>query len=73
MMAALVYLCPFLWGVWAPGETPKRCPLCLWKRVRTRAVGTLLGSCVSLTPALSRRERGERRGSKIIGRLQIAD
>jgi hypothetical protein len=43
-MAALVYLFPLLSGVRALGETPKRCPLCLWKRVRMRAAGTLSGS-----------------------------
>jgi hypothetical protein len=43
-MAALVYLFPLLSGVWALGETPKRYPLCLWKRVRMRAAGTLSGS-----------------------------
>jgi hypothetical protein len=43
-MAALVYWFPLLSGVWAPGETPKRCLLCLWKRVRLRAAGTLSGS-----------------------------
>jgi len=40
IMAALVLFVPSPVGGLAPGETPKRCPLCLWTRVRMRAAGT---------------------------------